>query len=90
MDRLPWIGPRSLVTNRWQRLAWGLLLAGVGVLINTRELPVWLGIPIDPSLWTASAFLFGSLPAVLALLFLGGPCGVVVSAPAWSVSCLLW
>ena len=90
MDRLPWIGPRSLVTNRWQRLAWGLLLAGVGVLINTRELPVWLGIPIDPSLWTASAFLFGSLPAVLALLFLGGLWGVVVSAAAWSVSCILW
>jgi serine phosphatase RsbU (regulator of sigma subunit) len=90
MERLPWIGPRSLVTNRWQRLAWGLLLAGIGVLINSRELPIWLGISIDPSLWTASAFLFGSLPAVLALLFLGGLWGVVVSAAAWSVSWILW
>lgn len=85
-----WRGPSGLVRQRWQRLAWGLLLAAVGALLNTRELPVWLGIPIDPSLWTASAFLFGSLPAALALLFLGGWWGVGVAAAAWTVSCSVW
>ena len=90
MRGLPWRGPRGLVANRWQRLAWGLLLAGFGVVLNTKELPVWLGMPIDPSLWTAAAFLLGSLPAILALLFLGGWWGVGVAACAWSVSCFLW
>ena len=78
------------MSRRWERLAWGLLLAGLGALLNTRELPVWLGIPIDPSLWTAAAFLLGSLPAILALLFLGGWWGVGVAAAAWSVSWSLW
>lgn len=85
-----WRGPVGLVRQRWQRLAWGLVLAGLGVLLNTRELPVWLGIPIDQALWTAAAFLLGSLPATLALLFLGGWWGIGVAAAAWSVSCLIW
>ena len=89
-QRARWRGPAPLVRQRWQRFAWGLLLAGLGALLNTRELPVWLDIQIDPSLWTASAFLLGSLPAILALLFLGGWWGVGVAASAWSVSWAVW
>ena len=89
-QRSRWRGPTPLVRQRWQRFAWGLLLAGLGALLNTRELPVWLDIQIDPSLWTASAFLLGSLPAILALLFLGGWWGVGVAAAAWSVSWSMW
>lgn len=85
-----WRGPAPLVRQRWQRFAWGLMLAGLGVVLNSRELPVWLGIPIDPSLWTAAAFLLGSLPAILALLFLGGWWGVGTAAAAWLPSWGIW
>jgi len=86
----PWQRLAPVVRSRRARLAWGLLLAGLGVASNLQELPVWLGIPLDPSLWTAASFLAGSLPAILGLLFLGGWWGVVIAALAWLPTLVIW
>jgi serine phosphatase RsbU (regulator of sigma subunit) len=86
----PWQRLTPVVRSSRARLAWGLLLAGLGVVANLQELPVWLGIPLDPSLWTAASFLAGSLPAILGLLFLGGWWGVVIAALAWLPTLVIW